>query len=103
MIDRKNRKPFYKALFYAIAGASLLINVWLIIVLVTANYENTALRDKLTMREAELSKKHADEVKKHAYLDHFMRDEEFRNRVARDRLNYVAPNEFIFRFEEENR
>ena len=101
-MDRQNRKAFYRALFYVIAVVSLIINVWLFNVIIQANYENVALRDKLSMRVAELALKHKEEVDQRVYLDHFRDDEEFRKRLARDLLNYAAPNEFIFRFEGED-
>ena len=101
MVDSENRKSFYRVLFYVTAGISLLFNVWLITVLVRANYENDALREKLALRQAELAEKHQEEVRKFQYIDHFVRDEEFRNRVARDRLGYLGPDEFIFRFQDE--
>ena len=101
MIERKNRRPFYKALFYVLAVISLVVNVCLIAVIIKASSENASMRDRLLSNEAHALKLHEEYTKMHVYLDRFMRDEEFSNRVARDRQNYVKPNEFIFRFEDE--
>ena len=104
MIERKNRRSFYKVLFYTIALASFIGFVIFVSALIRAIYtENASLRDKLALRELELSQLHKEIVDKREYLDHFMRDDEFKYRVARDRLGYLGPNEFIFEFEDEDR
>jgi len=103
MSDADKSKAFYtyKVLFYIIASVSLFVNIWLVTVLLQANNENEVLRDTLALRQDELRQKHEEEVRKHQHLDHFMRDEEYRNRIARDRLGYLRPDEFIFRFKDE--
>ena len=102
-MNQEKRKVFFEILFYVIAGVSLLVNVLLIVVLIRASNENEVLHDRVFEVEQAWHAMQEEESRKKEYIDRFTRDDEFKKRVARERLNYVGPGEMIFRFENEDK
>jgi cell division protein FtsB len=76
------------------------VTTGLVLVGTQTHRELVSFEERRAQLESELALLQAESEAKEAYLRAFLNDPEFIERVIRERLNYVAPGELLFRFEE---
>ena len=75
------------------------VTTGLILVWSQTRREYLAFEDHRIQVETQLASMRQERAAKEAYLRAFLNDPEFVERVIRDRLGYVGPDEIVFRFE----
>lgn len=96
----QKKQKFYQGLFYIIAVVSVLLIGLVIALLIQLNREKQARHVQLQALILELTDAESQTKERQEYLDRLMRDTDFRERVIRERLNRVRPDEIIYHFQE---
>lgn len=99
MSSANNTEKYYKWLFWAMAVLALLLMIFFTSVLVQSKREQQAHKAQLDQLLVELADTLQSTEDKQEYLDRLMRDQEFRERVIREKLGHARPDEMIFHFE----
>ncbi len=92
----------YKMLLLLLTGLLAVAMGVFAVVLVDAWREVQAMRGREQAYAAQLTQARAEIERKQKYFDRLMNDQEFFERIVRQRLGYSRPDEIIFRFEKDD-
>ncbi len=91
---------FYRWLFYIISAVSIILISLVAALLMQISREKRAHEIQLNALVLELAVTITQMKEKQEYLDRLVRDDEFRNRVIREKMGHARPDEIIYIFQD---